>query len=230
MNFEVYCDESRQDLIAQKKAGKYFVIGSLWLQADIRDKIKTNIEQLRQKHSAWGEIKWGKISPSKKEFYLELIDLFISYQNKLRFRCIVIESSKVDLGWHNHDKELGFYKFYYQLLHHWILDLNTYAIFCDTKTNRDPSRLKVLSECLSSANLTSKISFIQALPSHQVTLIQFTDFLLGVISAKMNNDTKSQAKLDIIAHLENALKQPLKSTFPSEEKFNIFKIKLEGGW
>jgi len=230
MEFEVYCDESRQDLIAQKKIGQYFLIGSLWLPASIREDIKAEISQLRQKHLAWGEIKWSKISPSKKEFYIDLVNLFITYQDKLRFRCIVVESSKVDLGWHNQDKELGFYKFYYQLLHHWILDLNSYSIFCDTKTNRDPSRLKVLSECLSNSNLTAKINFIQALPSHQVVLIQLTDFLLGAVSAKINDDTKSKTKLEIINHLENELNHKLNPTFQREEKFNIFKIRLEGGW
>ncbi len=64
---------------------------------------------------------------------------------------------------------------------------------------------------------------------HQVVLIQFTDFLLGVVSAKMNNATKSKTKLEVIAHLEQELHHKLKSTFQSEEKFNIFKIRLEGG-
>jgi hypothetical protein len=78
MDFEVYCDESYQDLIAKKQTDQYFLIGSLWLPASIRKYIKSNIVKLRVKHSVWGEIKWSKVSPSKKDFYLELIDLFIS--------------------------------------------------------------------------------------------------------------------------------------------------------
>lgn len=230
MEFEVYCDESRQDLIAQKKANQYFMIGSLWLPAELREDIKLNIKDLREKFSVRGEIKWSKISPSKMNFYLALIDLFISYQDRLRFRCIAIESSKVDLGWHNHDKELGFYKFYYQLLQHWILDFNSYTIFCDTKTNRDPTRLKELTHCLRASNLTSDVGFIQALPSHEVILIQLTDLLLGAGSAKMNNSTNSQAKLEIIHRLEYGLGYELLPTWIDEKKFNIFKIRLEGGW
>ncbi|HVE43794.1 MAG TPA: DUF3800 domain-containing protein [Gammaproteobacteria bacterium] len=129
MDFEVYCDESRQDLIAKKKSGQYLMIGSLY----------------------------------------------------------------------------------------WIFDLNTYAIFCDTKTNRDPLRLKTLSECLSNANLTAKINFIQALPSHQVVLIQLTDFLLGIVSAKMNDDTKSNAKLEVVEYLEKKLDCKLKPTVQYRE-------------
>jgi hypothetical protein len=134
------------------------------------------------------------------------------------------------LGWHNHDKELGFYKFYYQLLQHWVLDFNSYTIFCDTKTNRDPTRLKELTYCLRASNLTSNVNFVQALPSHEVVLIQLTDFLLGAVSAKMNGGTKSQAKLEVIHHLEQGLGYELLPTPLNENKFNILKIRLEGGW
>lgn len=63
-----------------------------------------------------------------------------------------------------------------------------------------------------------------------MVLIQLTDFLLGVVGAKMNGGTKSEAKLEIITHLEQELHHKLSPTFQREEKFNIFKIRLEGGW
>jgi hypothetical protein len=52
----------------------------------------------------------------------------------------------------------GFYKFYYQVLHHWILDNNEYTVFCDLKQNRDRSRLTTLKRVLNTANRTSVIS------------------------------------------------------------------------
>jgi len=57
----------------------------------------------------------------------------------MRFRCIAVDREQVNLALHQNDGELGFYKFYYQLLHHWILD-NEYRIFCDLKTNRGRRR------------------------------------------------------------------------------------------
>ncbi len=230
MDFEVYCDESRQDLIAQKQSNKFFLIGGLWLPATLKDQIKKDIKNLRDKYSVKGEVKWNKVSPSKIRFYCSLVDLFLSHEDKLRFRCIVIDSGNVDLKWHNDDKELGFYKFYYQLLHNWISDFNSYTVFCDTKTNRDPSRLKELTYCLRASNLSSDVNFVQALPSHEVVLIQFVDVLLGAVSAKINNSITSQAKLSIIQRLEDGLKHELLPTAVSEKKFNIFKIRLEGGW
>lgn len=230
MDFSIYCDESYQDLLTNPSCCQYFLIGSLWLPTSIKKELKDTISTLRKKHSAWGEIKWSKISPSKKNFYLDLIDTFIEYRENLRFRCIAINSKELNINLHNNDKELGFYKLYYQLLHHWILDYNSYAIFCDTKTNRDPSRLNTLHECLNNSNLTSKIKSIQALPSHEVVLIQLADLLLGVTAAKFNKTTKSTAKLEIIKHIEQSLGFELKPTSISEQKFNIFKINSHGGW
>ena len=62
MEFEVYCDEAHPDLFTSANpTAQYLMIGSLWLPADLRDELKTKIKALREKHSAWGEIKWTKV-------------------------------------------------------------------------------------------------------------------------------------------------------------------------
>lgn len=233
MKFEVYCDESMPDLFTTKKpASRYLMIGSLWLPNSYRNKIKNDIRSLREKHNTWGEIKWSKVSPSRLPFYLDLIDMFLSYNLELRFRCIAVDHAQINMSLHDNDSELGFYKFYYQMLHHWIYDFNEYRIFCDIKTNRDPERLKVLKRCLKYANLSSTIKDIQSLPSKQVVLIQLCDLLLGVANSRMNNTLKEgSAKNELVRHLQKMLGvKNLAPTPKSEEKFNIFKIRLNGGW
>ncbi len=233
MQFEVYCDEVMPDLFTStKRRGRYLMIGSLWLRAELRDEIKRKIRALREMHDTWGEIKWTKVSPSRLTFYLDLVDLFESYGLDLRFRCIAVDSEQVDMRWHEYDEELGFYKFYYQMLHHWILDFNEYRIFCDTKTNRDPQRLATLRRCLSAANLSSRISSIQALPSRQVVLIQLCDLLLGAASSRINATLRpGGAKEVVVKRLESHLGvDQLHPTYRDAEKFNIFQIRLRGGW
>ena len=90
----------------------------------LRNEIKSRVGALRERHQAWGEIKWSKVSPNRRDFYVELIDLFFAYGDNLRFRCIAVDRTQLNLALHDNDGELGFYKFYYQLLHHWILDFN----------------------------------------------------------------------------------------------------------
>lgn len=233
MKFEVYCDETLPDLFTSSKPqGRYLLIGSLWLPADLRASVKSRIDELRQRHRVYGEMKWRKISPSKAAFYTDLIDLYMSFGLDLRFRCIAVDHQAMNFGMHNGDAELGFYKFYYQVLHHWILDQNEYTVFCDLKQNRDRTRLPTLRRILSTANRTSIIRDLQSLPSSEVVLLQLCDVLLGAASARMNgrNDLGT-AKEGVIAHLERRLNlSRLGPTQKSEEKFNIFKIRLEGGW
>jgi hypothetical protein len=233
MKFEVYCDENYPDLFVSSNPGaRYLMIGSVWLPAELRNDAKAKVDELRKKHNVHGELKWRKISPSKAAFYVELIDVFMSFGADLRFRCIAVDREAMDLGLHNGDAELGFYKFYYQVLHHWILDRNEYSIFCDLKQNRDRSRLSILKDVLGNANRTSTIRVVQSLPSSEVALLQLCDVLLGAASARMNSSKPlGVGKELVVAHLERRLNiSSLGPTSKSEEKFNIFKIRLAGGW
>lgn len=232
MHFEVYCDESLPDLFcAERQRFKYMLIGSLWLPSELRLPIKREIHALRRAHNTWGEIKWHKVSRSKLEFYKGLVDLFFSYGDNVRFRCIAVDSKQFDSRWHDNDDELGFYKCYYQLLHHWIADFNSYRIFCDVKTARDPRRLSKLAEVLGNSNLSSKISPIQALPSGEMAAIQLCDLLVGAASARLNATLmKGSARSRLLEHLEAGLGHEVAPTVHGEKKFNVFRIRLSGGW
>ena len=233
MNFDVYCDESRPDLLSSKNSpSKFLVIGSLWLKTDDRDTCKESIHELRNIHRIGGEFKWQKISPSKATFYLELIDWFYKQGENLRFRCIAVEQQKVNLlHYHDNDQELGFYKFYYQLIHHWILDFNKYTIFCDFKSNRRRDRLHVLKQCLEQSNLSSTIENVQAVRSRESVLIQLTDVLTGAAAARLNETlVTGSAKNEVANRLEKHLKRKIGHTWKNEQKFNVFVIDLQGGW
>jgi hypothetical protein len=233
MRFEVYCDEAQPDLFFSKHPkARFLMIGSLWIPGDLRQELKHKINAIREHHNTWGEIKWSKVSPSRLPFYLELVDLFNSYGLNARFRCIAVDHAQVDMTFHEHDKELGFYKFYYQLLHHWILGFNEYDIYCDAKTNRDSKRLPTLRQCLGHANVSSHINGIQSLPSRQVALIQICDLLLGAAGSRLNNTLHpGSAKEAVVKRLESQLGiSRLGPTSLSAEKFNVFQIKLQGGW
>lgn len=232
MNFDVYCDEAKPDALSTTSTiPSFLVIGSLWMQRGERDRLKTAIHNLRDKYFIGGEFKWQKVSPSKIEFYNDIIALFFSEGNLLRYRCIVVDQSKVNPSLHQNDHELGFYKFYYQLLHQWINEENEYSFFCDYKLNRDMTRLNVLKRCLENANMFACVKRVQAIESKESVLIQLTDLLTGATSAKVNNSIKSSsAKKQIIDIIESKLGHPIIATHRGEQKYNVFKIGLEGGW
>jgi hypothetical protein len=230
MKFDVYCDESSPDLLCHKEENKFAIIGSLWMPFDYRNEFKNHIKEIKEDHHYYSEIKWNKVSNNKIDFFIKLIDYFFS-TDFLRFRSILIESNKVDLIRFNEgDAELSFYKFYYQLIHHWILDFNEYSIFLDFKTNKELFRLKELHKVLNNSNLTTEILKVQSIPSSQSFGIQLTDLLIGAINGKFNSSITSEAKISVINEIEKKLSSQIQPTNKSEEKFNVFKINLQGGW
>lgn len=227
MEYDIYCDESRSDIFTSKKTLDHFmVIGGLWLETKNRSKFKEELQNLKKQNRCFGEIKWNKISPAREDFYKKVVDYFFSKGDDLRFRCIVVDKNKVDLmRYHQADAELSFYKFYYQLLHHWILDFNAYSIYLDTKTYRVKDRISVLRNCLRNANLSSEIKNVQALPSHELVFIQLTDLFVGAVSASFNQGVMSNVKKNMLVSIEQHLKH--KITTPTSRdypKFNVFKI------
>lgn len=231
MDFEIYCDESGLEALSNKTAHRFTAIGGIWIPSLYRKKMKEDILAIKLSHNVHGELKWQKFSPSYYALYKDVIDYFFQNEN-IRFRVILIEAINVDHYTFNHDNpELGFYKFYYQLLHHWIFDYNNYNIFLDLKVNRNKGRLAELEKILDHSNLTSDVVQVQGLPSEQSIGIQLADVLTGLIAAKFNQEIKSKAKLDIISHVENTyLKNSIAPTPKWEEKLNVFKIDLKGGW
>lgn len=230
MNFEIYCDESGLEALSDKEAHLYSGIGGIWFPANYRDAFKQEMNTIKMKYGIKGELKWQKLSPSYYKLYKDVIDYF--FRSNIRFRVIIIESDKVNhIQFNNNDAELGFYKFYYQLLHHWIFDFNEYDVFLDLKTNRIKGRLNELKTVLEKSNLSSKINQVQGLPSDESLGIQLADFLTGLCVSKFNKEITSKAKLSIIDYIEETyIGNSIKPTPKWEEKFNVFKIDLKGGW
>ncbi len=231
MDFEVYCDESGLEALTRKDAHLFTGIGGIWIPAEHRNTLKQGITAIKEKYNIKGELKWQKFSPAYYDLYKEIIDFFF-LSGYIRFRVVLIEAAKIDhIKFNNEDAELGFYKFYYQLLHHWIFDFNQYNIFLDLKINRNKGRLHELKKVLDNANLTSDIKQVQGLPSEQSLGIQLADFLTGLIVAKFNNEITSTAKLSLIQYVEEKyLGKPVSATPKWEEKLNVFRMNLKGGW
>jgi hypothetical protein len=208
------------------------VIGSLWLPKDKRDVYKKEIHAMKEKHKIGPEFKWQKVSNSRLDFYLELVDWFCGKKEDLRFRCIGVDKAKVDLiHYHENDQELGFYKFYYQMLHHWISDFNEYSIFCDSKNNARRDRLHTLATCLINSNLSATIKRVQSIRSHESVLIQMSDFLTGMAASRLNNSlVVGSAREKILRHFEKNLGRKICGTNKGVSKFNVFLIDLQGGW
>lgn len=232
MIYDIYCDESRQDLIVTKssisKYNRFVCIGGIQLPYSERSRLKNEIKKLKQKYNVHGEIKWGNVSFNKLDFYLELVDLFFS-SDEVTARTVVIDATQIDnVLFNNSDHELGYYKFYYQLLYHWVSEDHEYAIFTDFKTNKDKKRLHSLTNILNNATHSNCVKNIQAIDSKESLLLQIQNILMGAIGYKFNygSNGKSTSKLEVIKRIEYHLNREISMTPKYFQKYNVFVMNL----
>jgi hypothetical protein len=234
---DLYCDESRQDLLVNKDAitdnNRYVCIGGMSVPREKRNELKSRIASLKKQYGIVNEFKWTNVSSNKIAFYKALIDLF--FENEffdVCFRCVVIDAKEVDNEKYNDDdQELGYYKFYYQLIHNWISIDSSYYVFTDFKTNKEKDRLHELRRILNRRLSQDNIQIVQAIDSAESVILQMQNILMGTVSYKYNfgKDGNSTAKIELVKYVEEKLGRRISATSLFEQKFNIFEIQLSGG-
>lgn len=239
LSASIFCDESRQDLLVSRNSigegNLYSCIGGIMVPDSGKTALKIQINQIRKKYDGFKELKWGTVSPSKLSMYLELIDLFFSTDD-FAFRTVVIDARKVDNELYNDsDQELGYYKFYYQLLYHWIYDhtlFQEFEVYTDERTNGTRQRLEKLQEILNNACCgTREVRYVKAIDSSRSPILQLENILMGAVAYKYNypEGGKSLAKSKVLRRIEKHLGHEICESMRFEHKFNIFKIQLKGG-
>jgi hypothetical protein len=113
--YHIICDESRQT------KDRYMVLGGLIIKNEDINKFAATMKRYRNETNMNAELKWSKVSNQKYEEYKKFIDFFFALNNTdvIHFKSIIIDTHKLNHKKFNKgDKEIGFYKFYYQLLLH----------------------------------------------------------------------------------------------------------------
>jgi hypothetical protein len=176
-------------------------------------------------------VKWSKTSRVCLKSYKQLVDFFFD-EEALRFRVIVVNQNKLDLKkYHDGDWELGFYKFYYEMLIKWIEEGNEYLILLDFKTNKGADRHKTLKTVIEN-KMKGKavIKDLTIIDSSQTPLSQLCDLLTGAVAADWCGLTPGRPKADLATYIATKCGYSclqIESTLPEPcSKFNIFNIRL----
>lgn len=92
MKYNIYCDESCH---LENDRMKAMVLGAVWCQYDQKKYLFRKIKLLKQQYGIPSEfeIKWTKVSPSKLDFYKDIVNLFFD-EPLLHFRAVVIPDKK----------------------------------------------------------------------------------------------------------------------------------------
>ncbi|MCX6737018.1 MAG: DUF3800 domain-containing protein [Candidatus Parcubacteria bacterium] len=222
--YNIYCDESYID----NPRANFMIIGALFVRRDEVPNIKNKIKELQNRYYIRGELKWVKTSKKSLKFYEELFKYLFSLEaSVLCYKCIVVDKREINYKkYHNDDKELAFYKFYYELLRNKLEADKNYYIFLDFRPSKSKQRIKEFLTIVCG----NVIKHIQSYPSDNNIFIQITDVITGAIGFSKNKLGTSENKKKLISILVKFLgKKDLEFCSPlNEEKFNIFCIILGG--
>jgi hypothetical protein len=225
MEYNIYCDESCHLL---HNNGNAMVLGAIWCLKEKKREIFKRIRSIKQEHGlpANFEVKWNKVSPAKLSFYKRLIDYFFD-DDDLYFRALIVpDKSILNHQKYNQSHDDFYYKMYFDLLKVILSPNNGYSIFIDIKDTRSQEKVEKLKQVLRNTHYDYNhhiVRNIQQIKSHEVELLPLADLLIGAISYLHRGLKDSEAKLELIKHIQNRSGYSLlHSTLYREEKTNIF--------
>lgn len=220
--FNLYCDESCH---LENDPHTFMLLGFVKAPYNQIKRHKSRISTILKQHNFYYELKWSNLSDSKFTLYKEIVEYF--FDAELSFRAIIVNKNEIKNENFHQDFNTFYYKMYYQLLNHNINMENRYNVYLDIKDDLSADKVHTLQDIM---NVKYGVfRNIQNIRSHESIFIQLCDILLGAVSYQNNNlDKKVTAKNRIIDMISKQTKHDLRSsTYPNEEKFNLFFIRLQ---
>lgn len=231
--YNIYCDES---CYLENDHKRYMVLGAIKCSKEKRKKICKEIRDIKSKYgiNSFQEVKWTKISDKKLELYEALIKYFFNNKD-LKFRAIIIDKDKINHEKFNQTHNDFYYKVYYQLLCRAIVPQKENYIYLDIKDTKSSRKINKLRECLKNGVYDFSMEYIknvQSINSKESELLQICDILIGAIGfvnrQEYLKENYSLAKQNVINLIIKESGYNLKrTTFLSEEKFNLFFMELQ---
>lgn len=241
MLYHIYCDESRQS------KDRFMVIGGVILPSTNVDEFNQTMQQFRIEQKMFAELKWTKVTDQKLPQYKRFVEYFFALNNtdKLHFHCIILDNHKIDhRKFSKGDKELGFYKFYYQLLLHCFGrnycrqgEDDRFIVHLDYRTTT--YSLNVLKIVLNRGMKkkfgihSSPFVSIEPRRAKKTELLQITDILIGAIGFQKNGydllagSRNSKKSLSRFIAQEAGLKDLKENTPWGERRFTIWNFRLQ---
>lgn len=233
IKINIYCDES---CYLEHDHQSKMVLGAIRCAKVYKKQIVNDIRAIKKRYhmNPFCELKWTKVSFNKLALYKEIIIYFFTNPH-LTFRAVIIDKNKLKHFKFHQSHDDFYYKMYYQLLIRSIIPDHENHIYLDIKDTKSTEKVKKLNDILASGiyDFDKKyIKNIQNINSKESELLQLTDMLIGAISYLNRDEHRkvgySKAKMALIKLISQYSGYNLrKSTFISENKFNLFFMDLQ---
>jgi len=225
MEYNIYCDESCH---LENDQINVMLFGAIWCAREKKREISKHIRDIKSDFGLASdfEIKWNKVSPAKKDFYLRLIDYFFD-EDDIHFRTLIVpDKSILNHEQFNQTHDDFYYKMYFDLLKVILTPSNRYNIYIDIKDTRSQCKVMRLTEILRTSHYDFDkkiINQIQQIRSHEVELLPLADLLIGAIGYHCRGLKSNSAKTAIINRIRERSGYSLNnSTLFREDKLNLF--------
>ena len=225
----IYCDESCH---LENDGINVMGLGGLWCSKYKITEINQRIKDIKVRNgvSPNSEVKWTKVSPAKRQLYVDLINYFFD-DDDLHFRGLIIpDKSALNHEKYNQTHEDFYYKMYFEMLKTIFSPTLKYSVYVDIKDTNSAIRTRKLEDvcCNSLYDFSHRIiRNIQPIRSHEVQAMQLVDILLGALVYANrefgDSEHRSETKRELVDLIKKKSNYSLKkSTLLREEKFNIF--------
>lgn len=222
----IYCDESSH--LEHDGIGS-MVLGAVYCPKDICRVLSTELRNIKEYHglSRSFETKWTKVSKSKQDYYLDVLDYFFTVP-ELRFRGLLVpDKSKLRHEAFDQDHSKWYFKMFFYLLKVIVNPQEQFNIFLDIKDTRSQERVEKLGEVLSNDMLDFQragILNIQTVRSHEVEIMQITDLIIGAIGYANRDLSSNLGKVRLVEELQGRAGTDLIHSTPlGAKKFNLFR-------
>lgn len=208
------------------------VLGAIVCPANRAREIAVRLREIRAKHKIRPdvEIKWTKVSPSKIDFYLDVIDYFFG-DDDLSFRAVVAPKAGLDHERFAQTHDDWYYKMMFYLVRNVLPAQDEAFIYLDKKDTNGQEKIERLRNVIANAEYDfgrSKIRRLQIVESNQVGPLQLADLLIGAVNYANRGDSSSVAKLRLIERIRGRSGVSLThTTLLSETKMNIFRWRAQ---
>lgn len=183
------------------------VLGGLIGQEKSINAIHKATAEFRQRTGMHSEMKWTRVSRAKLQDYKDFVDIFFQAMSKkwVNFHCVIIDTSEIDHKKYNDsDNEIGFYKFFYQLLLHRFgktyglnYDMDVFLDYRDTDYCIEDMTRMLNGGLRKFAINTSPFKRVTSIDSKKADIIQLNDLIIGAIGYHKNG---MHARIDAAAH------------------------------
>lgn len=229
-SLNIYCDESTH---LPNDGQPFMVLGAIVCPPKRSREVSVRLREIRAKHQirADFELKWTKVSPSKLDFYQDIIDYFFD-DDDLNFRAVVAPKLGLDHERFGQTHDDWYYKMMFYLIRNVLPAQDEAFIYLDKKDTNGQEKIDRLRNVIANAEYDfnrNNIRRLQIVESHHVGLLQLADLLIGAVNYANRADTASTAKLNLVNRIRERSGVSLtQTTLLSETKMNIFKWQAQG--